>query len=171
VFTPGSANRHAAQFFHAAIDATGRTRRRALLVTSYRDHLPASLPEHAHHVPYASFATLFRRAAAVVHHGGIGTCAHALAAGVPQLVMPMGFDQPDNALRITRAGVGEMILPGRFTASRVAAALDRLLSGDDVAARCRRWRDRIDATDAVRQACDLIEEQYGAFARRSVHPA
>jgi rhamnosyltransferase subunit B len=165
VFTPGSANRHAAPFFHAAIDATRRARRRAVLVTSYRDHLPASLPEHVHHVTYVSFATLFPRSAAVVHHGGIGTCAHSLAAGVPQLVMPMGFDQPDNALRITRVGVGESILPAQFTAPRVAAALDRLLSSESVAAACRRWRQRIDGPDAVRQACDLIEAQYDAFAR------
>src|SRR5205823_3036987 len=70
VFTPGSANRHAAPFFRAAIEATAGIGRRALLVTSYREHLPASLPGHAHHVAYASFATLFPRAAAVVHHGG-----------------------------------------------------------------------------------------------------
>jgi UDP:flavonoid glycosyltransferase YjiC (YdhE family) len=165
VFTPGSANRHAAPFFRAAIEATAATRRRALLVTSYREHLPASLPEHAHHVTYASFSTLFPRAAAVVHHAGIGTSAQALAAGVPQLVMPMGFDQPDNALRLAALGVGEAIPPARFTAARVRAALDRLLSDEDVSAACRRCRDRIHGVVAVERACDLIEEQHRLFTR------
>jgi UDP:flavonoid glycosyltransferase YjiC (YdhE family) len=162
VFTPGSANQHATQFFRVGLDATRRLRRRALLVTKYRDHLPPSLPEHAYHVRYASFATLFPRSALVVHHGGIGTCAQALAAGVPQLVMPMGFDQPDNAARAVRLGVGEAIPPARFTPARVAAALDRLLSADEVAAACRRRREKVDAEDALRRACDLIEAQYPA---------
>ena len=82
VFTPGSANRHAVAFFDAAVEATRRLRKRALFVTAYREQLPASLPVHVHHVGYAAFSTLFPRAAAVVHHGGIGTCAQAFAAGV-----------------------------------------------------------------------------------------
>jgi len=167
VFTPGSANRHAAQFFRAAIDATATIRRRALLVTSYRDHLPSSLPEHAHHVTYASFATLFPRVAAVVHHGGIGTSAQALAAGAPQLVMPMGFDQPDNALRLTALGVADTIPPARFTAARVGTALDRLLSDNSVSAACRRCRELIEGVHAVERAGDLIEEQHDQFRHHS----
>jgi rhamnosyltransferase subunit B len=160
VFTPGSANRHAARFFTTAIAATARMGRRAVLVTSYRDHLPRSLPDHVEHVNWASFRALFRRAAAVVHHGGIGTCAQALAAGVPQVVMPLGFDQPDNALRTSRLGVADVIPPERFTPARVAAALERLLADSDVRAACTRWRDRVDSAQAVRLASDLIEEQY-----------
>jgi rhamnosyltransferase subunit B len=161
VFTPGSANRHAARFFATAVAATARIGRRAVLVTSYRDHLPRSLPDHVEHVSWASFPVLFARAAAVVHHGGIGTCAQALGAGVPQLLMPLGFDQPDNALRTSRLGVGEVLPPERFTPPRVAAALERLLSSADVAAACKRWRARVDAAEAVGRATDLIEDQYG----------
>ncbi|HWW83212.1 MAG TPA: glycosyltransferase [Vicinamibacterales bacterium] len=164
VFTPGSANRQATPFFRAGIEATSRLGRRALLVTGFREHLPPVLPAHVHHVSYAAFATLFPRAAAIVHHGGIGTCAQGLAAGVPQLVMPMGFDQPDNASRIAHLGVGETIEPGQFTAERVAAALSRLLSSADVADACQRCRDRVDGSRATRQAADLIEEQFTTFA-------
>ncbi len=164
VFTPGSANRHAARFFAAAIDATALIGRRALLVTSYRDHLPASLPDHVEHVRWASFPALFPQAAAVVHHAGIGTCAQGLAAGVPQLLAPMGFDQPDNAQRTASLGVGEVLPPDRFTPPHVAAALERLLSDPDVAAAGQRWRARIDSNAAVRRAAELIEEQYGAFS-------
>src|SRR5262249_39783188 len=134
VFTPGSANRFAASFFSAGIEAAARVGRRALLVTKYRDHLPPTLPAHAFHAPYAAFATLFPRAAAVVHHGGIGTCAQGLAAGVPQVIMPLGFDQPDNGARLVRLGVADTIGPSRFTAGRVAGALGRLLSTPGVQA-------------------------------------
>jgi rhamnosyltransferase subunit B len=157
VFTPGSANRHAEAFFRTAIDATARLRRRALLVTGYREHLPSVLPDHVEHASYAPFSTLFARAAAVVHHGGIGTCAQGLAAGVPQLVMPMGFDQPDNGARLVRLGVGTMIPRSQFSPPRVADALNGLLSSKTVLSKCQHWRERIAATNAVEQAAQLIE--------------
>jgi UDP:flavonoid glycosyltransferase YjiC (YdhE family) len=163
VFTPGSANRQAVQFFREGMDAIARLGCRALLVTGYRDHVPPSLPASVHHASYASFAALFPRVKAVVHHGGVGTCAQALAAGVPQVVMPMGFDQPDNAARLTRLKVGETIPPRRFSGTRVAAALDRLLGQNEVAVECARCRDRIAEMKATRWACDLIEEQYDRF--------
>ncbi|WP_394698486.1 glycosyltransferase [uncultured Desulfobacter sp.] len=42
------------------------------------------MPENIHYCEYAPFSRLFPKAAAVVHHGGIGTCAQALKAGIPQ---------------------------------------------------------------------------------------
>jgi rhamnosyltransferase subunit B len=166
VVTPGSANQFARPFFEASVEAAGATGRRALLVTKYREHLPAPLPAHAHHASYADFATLFPRAAAVVHHGGIGTCAQALAAGVPQLIMPMGFDQPDNAARVTRLGVAEVVAPQTFRAARVATALRRLLSRADVAASCRRWRETIAMRPSVEQTADLIVAHHRAQTSR-----
>jgi rhamnosyltransferase subunit B len=167
VFTPGTANRHAAAFFRAAIDAAAAIKRRAVLVTPYREHLPQVLPPHVHHATYAAFDRLFPRASAVVHHGGVGTCAQGFAAGVPQLLMPMGFDQPDNAARLVRLGVGEAITQARFTGERVAASLTRLLSSDNVAAACRRWSGETMAVNGGRNACDLLEKQYESFASES----
>lgn len=69
----------------------------------------------------------------LVSHGGIGTVSQGLAAGVPQLIMPMAFDQPDNLARLRRLGVAAGLSPRRFTAGRVAARLATLL--DDPAVR------------------------------------
>lgn len=117
------------------------------------------------HAEYAPFATLFPRAAAVVHHGGIGTSAQGLAAGVPQLVVPIAFDQPDNALRLARLGVADIIPSPRFTGRGAAAALGRLLSAPVVDAACRRWRAAIDPPAAVGRSCDLIEERFFAYEK------
>jgi rhamnosyltransferase subunit B len=129
-----------------------------LLVTPYREHLPAVLPDYACHVPYAPFSALLPRCAAIVHHGGIGTCAQGFASGIPQVLMPMGFDQPDNALRVTRLGVGAVVLPSQFTGAAVDTALAKVLSSKEVAGACRRYQERIRSADAIRRACDLIEE-------------
>ena len=92
------------------------------------------------HWSFAPFDLLLPHAATLVHHGGIGTLAQALAAGVPHLVMPMGHDQPDNARRLERLGVGKTLPPKDFTVERVAEALAFLRGDSNVQARCRELR-------------------------------
>jgi UDP:flavonoid glycosyltransferase YjiC (YdhE family) len=105
-FTPGSAMSHGREFFQAAADACAILKRRGILLTRHSENLPESLPDGVIHVPYAPFSELLPHCAALVHHGGIGTTAQGMAAGVPQLVQPMSHDQPDNAMRLKRLGVG-----------------------------------------------------------------
>jgi UDP:flavonoid glycosyltransferase YjiC (YdhE family) len=157
VFTPGSANQDAASFFRAAVDASARLERRALLLTRFTDHLP-TLPADVHHEGYAPLSTLLPRCAALVHHGGIGTLAQALAAGVPQLTMPMGFDQPDNTTRLLRLGVARWVAPSKFSAERVAPLLDSLLSEPAVAAACAKYAALLQDSWALERTCDLLEE-------------
>jgi UDP:flavonoid glycosyltransferase YjiC (YdhE family) len=157
VFTPGSANQDAAQFFRAAVDASVRLNRRALLLTRFTEHLP-TLPATVHHEGYAPLSRLLPRCAALVHHGGIGTLAQALAAGVPQLTMPMGFDQPDNTTRLVRLGVARWVAPARFTGERVATLLDHLLADPAVASACRKYAALLRDASAIGRTCDLLEE-------------
>jgi UDP:flavonoid glycosyltransferase YjiC (YdhE family) len=71
---------------------------------------------------------VFSRAAAVVHQAGIGTLSFALRSGRPQLLTPAGFDQPDNAARAARLGVGRVLPFGRaHDEVRLARELDALL--------------------------------------------
>jgi UDP:flavonoid glycosyltransferase YjiC (YdhE family) len=156
VFTPGSAMMHGRRFFEAAVEACRLVGCRGLLLTSFLEHLPPALPETVRHFGYVPFSQVLPRAAAVVHHGGIGTTAQGLAAGVPQLIMPMGFDQPDNAARLARLGVAPSLAPRRFTGPRLARALQRLLR-PEVWAVCREIAPRLDGPAAVRAACDVIE--------------
>ena len=106
---------------------------------------------------YVPFSHLLPRSLALVHHGGIGTVSQGLAAGVPQLVMPMAHDQHDNAARLRRLGVGESIRPSAFHGPNVAATLNRLIMSADVASRCQGISAKLNGADAVNQACDLIE--------------
>ena len=156
VITPGTAHRRASAFFEAAADASRRLGRRALLVTSHVEQIPAALPPGVLHVRFAPFGRLLPRCAAVVHHGGIGTCSRGLQAGIPQLAMPMAFDQPDNAARLSRLGVGASLSPQRFTGPRVAQALEELLGSRAVIDACRAWREK-SAGDGAERAADLLE--------------
>lgn len=157
VFTPGSANHNATAFFRAAIDASARLNRRAVLLTKFTEHLP-TLPSTVHHDGYAPLSRLLPRCALLVHHGGIGTLAQALAAGVPQLTMPMGFDQPDNTARLVRLGVARWVSPSQFIGERVAPALDSLLTDTTVAAACAKCAALLRNDRALDRTCDLLEQ-------------
>ncbi len=126
VFTPGTGHRHVRVFFQAALEATQRLGRRAIFATRQVEDLPP-LPPTVLAQRYVPFSLLLPRAAALIYHGGIGTCSQALAAGIPHLVMAMAHDQPDNANRLRRLGVGLSLKPKHFTGERVATALRELL--------------------------------------------
>lgn len=142
--TPGSAMAHGAAFFAKAVDACASLGERALLITPFRSQLPLNLPADALHVPYAPFSALLPRLGALVHHGGIGTSAQALAAGIPQLVVPFAHDQFDNAVRLRRLGVAATL----GTAAPVTewrAALSSLLDAPGRVAALRGCAERMAA--------------------------
>jgi rhamnosyltransferase subunit B len=137
VFTPGTANVHAERFFAAAVQACARLGRRAILLTKEREQCPAELPGHVLWQPYVPFTSLLPHAAALVHHGGIGTTAEALRAGVPQVITPFGWDQFDNGARVRSLGVGEVRNSRMLRAGGLARSLKRLMDSPEVSQRCR----------------------------------
>jgi rhamnosyltransferase subunit B len=154
---PGTGNAHATRFMETVLESCRLLGRRAVLVTQYRENVPPSLPEGATHVGYAPSGALLPRCAGLVHHGGIGTSAAALHAGIPQLVIPINFDQPDNAARLQRLGVADFLLPKRLSGSGAAKKLATLMGSPEVRKRCRDLAGRIDFEDALERARRAIE--------------
>lgn len=64
-----------------------------------------------------------RHASVVVHQGGAGTTARALCAGVPTVILPLGMDTWDNALRAERAGTSVTVPREGMTAGGLSAAI------------------------------------------------
>lgn len=156
-FTPGSANVHGREFFAAGIDACMRLGRRGLLLTRFPEQVPGDLPDFMRHAEFVPFRWLAPKCAAIVHHGGIGTLAQGFAAGVPQVVMPMGFDQFDNAARLERLGVGRSIPRRSFRGPRLAGVLRGLIDDRLVAERCRAVAERFRGVDGITAAADEVE--------------
>jgi len=154
IFTPGSFMRQAQHFFDAALEACARLGLRAVLLSPYRHAIPQPLPANAIHFAYVPLQRLAPRAAALVSHGGIGTIAQGLAAGIPQLVTPIFFDQDDNADRLVRLGLGARVAP--VTADRMTEQLSAVVASPNMRAACLRIRERV--TDPRPQICDLIEK-------------
>lgn len=161
VFTPGSANVHGQTFFTAAVEACCRMKRRALFLTEYPDQLPQPLPKDILHLRYVPLDAVLPRAAAFVHHGGVGSTSQALAAGIPQVIMPLAHDQFDNAARVTRLGVGTSLTVRQFSAARLASRLHDLISSQAVQSACRQCAERLKVRDGLSRSVDVLEEWVG----------
>lgn len=166
VFTPGSAHVHAKAFFRESALACAKLGRRGLLLSRFQENVPDDLPPGVMHVPYVPFSELLSRSAALVHHGGIGTTAQGLAAGIPQLVVPFSHDQPDNAQRLKRLGVGTSIPSKRYLAGAAAKKLSALFEDPRVAECTKAVAKRLVGSGSAVLACELIEE---TFRNAKVH--
>lgn len=165
VVTAGTANRHAREFFAAALDAARTLGRRVVAATQYPQQLPTAPPETAFVTEYAPFSMLLPRAAALVHHAGVGTTAQAVAAGIPQLAVPISFDQPDNAAHMVRLGVGARLRPRHATGRGMARALRSLLERDETTVACAHWRRAIAEDAAPERTIDILERLGGRGGR------
>jgi rhamnosyltransferase subunit B len=128
LFTPGTGHVHAHGFFEIAAGLVRQLGCRAVFLTRMPEQVPTSLPPTIFVESYAPFSQLLPRARVFVHHGGIGTVAQCLAAGIPQLVVAMALDQPDNALRVKRLGVGLGMSWKHFSVKHALPLLQRCLT-------------------------------------------
>jgi UDP:flavonoid glycosyltransferase YjiC (YdhE family) len=157
-FAPGSANADVPWFFNAALEACQNLGCRGILLSRYSQHIPQPLPDGVMHAQFVPFSHLLPRSAALVHHGGVGTCAQGLSAGVPQIVMPLAFDQLDNAARLKRLGVAETLPPKKFTGSNLTRVLSSLLANRSIAERAKHWATDMHAHDSLAKTCVELEK-------------
>jgi rhamnosyltransferase subunit B len=155
--TPGSAALDRTEFFRRTVATCETAGVRAMLVTNHPAQLPRSLPPGIRAFSYLPFSRVLPRCAAIIHHGGIGTLAQAVKAGLPQLIVPNAHDQPDNGQRIERLGLGRMIFPGSYRQARAVRAVAELTGSADIRRRCLDFAPRVDSAAALERACSLIE--------------
>ena len=155
VFMPGTAMRHARPFFEAAARTCAATGLRGVLLCDDPDQIGLPLPGQLHHARYAPFGRLLPRARALVHHGGVGSCAQALRAGIPQLLVPQAYDQFDNAMRLEHLGVGASL--GHRSLDTMTSRLTRLLASPEVAAACRYHAARLNPAESLAMVCRTVE--------------
>lgn len=152
VMQPGS-------FYRESFEAARRLRIRAILLAGAlpRESFPQPLPESIHIASYAPYSEVMPRCAASVHQGGIGTTAQALRSGKRMIVVPWAHDQPDNAARIERLGLGRTIPRQRYTATRASTELKALLGDSRYARNAERIGSEIAREQGIENACSAIE--------------
>lgn len=130
ILTLGSSAVNSPQNFfeecHAAIDALGL---RCISIMGNNLNKQSTLdPKRFLQLKYAPYGPFFNASQAIVSHGGIGTLSQIVRAGKPTIVVPFAHDQPDNAARIERLGVGLSIPAAQLNTKRVQMAMTRLMS-------------------------------------------
>ena len=160
VFTLGSSAVWVARDFYRESIAAAKLlgRRAVLLIGDERNQLRESLPPEIIAVNYAPFEALLAHACAMVHHGGVGTTSNGLRAGIPTLIVPFAFDQPDNAAHAARLGCSRTLPRAKYHAARVARELDILLTKPEHTSKARQTSRLLRMENGARVAADLIEQ-------------
>jgi len=159
VFTLGSSAVWVARDFYRESIAAAKLigRRAVLLIGDERNRLTEPLPPEVIAVNYAPFEALLPRASAMVHHGGVGTTSQGLRAGIPTLIVPFAFDQPDNAAHAARLGGSRTLPRTKYRALRVARELSALLNESSYAEKARIVGEQLRRGQGAAVVCDLLE--------------
>ena len=157
----GTAQVRAPVLLRAAVEALRQLPADVIVTTGrHRDpseigleHLPANVRVERF-VPHGA---LFPKLRLVVTNGGSNTVRGALQAGVPLVVVPMEWDQLENAQRVAEAGAGLRVPLGRCTPRSLRAAVERVLGGDTFKRRAERIAASFARYGNGTRAAELLE--------------
>lgn len=137
VFTPGSAVTDVSVFFREALKTLDHLGKPGIFLTRAPDGLRENPPENVMCLDFAPLGQLLPGCLAIVHHGGIGTAAQALASGIPQLICHRMDEQKENARVLERFGVSLSMPYAHLDKGEMAAIVATLVTDEAIQARCR----------------------------------
>jgi UDP:flavonoid glycosyltransferase YjiC (YdhE family) len=140
------------------VEALERAHVRGIILSGWAGLQPARLSDTIIQIDEIPHNWLFPQVAAVVHHGGAGTIAAALRAGVPQISIPFSGDQPFWTHTIAELGVTPPPIPyKRLSAKRLAAALIKATTDADIRQKATEIGARVRAENGVARAVELFD--------------
>jgi sterol 3beta-glucosyltransferase len=140
------------------LQALERTGQRGVLSTGWGGLRKETLPQNVFMINSVPHTWLFPKMAAVVHHGGVGTTAAGLWAGIPSIVTPFFGDQPFWGQRVYALGVGPRPIPRkRLTVDRLAESIHCAVSDLGIRERAASLGERIRAENGIAQAVAVLE--------------
>ena len=152
--------RNPAKTTRIILEALAQTGQRGILATGWGGLKATDLPDSVFKLEAAPHDWLFPQMAAVVHHGGAGTTAAGLRAGVPSVVCPFFGDQPFWARRVAALGVGPAPVPyKKLSAKRLGQAIETAVADPQIRQRAVDLGRKIRAEDGVHKTVTLIEQQ------------
>ncbi len=156
------AGRNPEKLAQLTLEALALSSQRGLLLTGWGGLQMASVPDNVFVLDAAPHAWLLPRMAAVVHHGGAGTTAEGVRAGVPSIIVPFVLDQPFWGARIKALELGPDPIPQKqLTAERLAAAITCAVSDSAMRQRARVLGTAVQAEHGVDNALAFIIKYLG----------
>ncbi|MFZ4814082.1 MAG: glycosyltransferase [Phototrophicaceae bacterium] len=152
-------NRNPEQITALTLKALELSGQRGILASGWGGLSATDLPDNVHMLASVPHSWLFPRMAAVVHHGGAGTTAAGLTAGVPSVVIPFFGDQPFWGQRVYQLGVGpKPMARQQLTAEGLAALITQAVTDGAMRGRAAALGERIRAEDGIGQAVALVQQ-------------
>lgn len=156
------AGRNPEQLARLIIEALAKSGQRGLLLTGWGGLRTDLTSDDVFVLDAAPHSWLFPRMAAVVHHGGAGTTAEGLRAGVPAVIAPFAFDQFFWGARIKKMGLGPDPIPQKkLTVDRLARAIRIAATDRDMRQRARSCGEAIRAENGLANAVSIIQRYLG----------
>ena len=141
------------------IKALKQTNQRAILASGWGGLQKTDLPASVFMIDSIPHSWLFSRVAAVVHHGGPGTTAAGVRAGVPSIVIPFFADQPYWGQRVADLGVGPDPIPRqKLTSERLAQAIQNATTDKAMRQRAVDLGLKIQTEDGIARAVEVIQQ-------------
>ncbi|MBA3468482.1 MAG: glycosyltransferase family 1 protein [Herpetosiphonaceae bacterium] len=154
-----------------ALEALARSGQRGVLATGWGGLQAADLPESVHMVAAIPHTWLFKHMAAIVHHGGAGTTAAGLRAGVPSIIAPFMGDQPFWGKRVADLGVGTRPIPQKkLTAKQLTEAILEAVTHKTMRQAAHRLGQQIEAESGIGNAVAIIERFCSGGSIRATKP-
>jgi UDP:flavonoid glycosyltransferase YjiC (YdhE family) len=152
-------NRKPEETADLVLQALARTGQRGVLSSGWGGLRKEELPETVFMIGSMPHNWLFPKMAAVVHHGGVGTTAAGLWAGIPAIVTPFFGDQPFWGQRVYELGVGPRPIPRqRLTVDRLAESICCAVSDTAMREKAARLGEHIRAENGIARAVAVIEQ-------------
>jgi UDP:flavonoid glycosyltransferase YjiC (YdhE family) len=157
------AGRQPEQMATLVLEALAKSGQRGLLLTGWGGMRALSAPDSVLVMGSAPHSWVFPRMAAVVHHGGAGTTAEGLRAGIPSVIVPFIVDQPFWGSRVRALGVGPEPIPRKkLTADKLAKAIHAAVTQPEIKRRAARLGKAIRAEDGLGEAVRIVQQYLGA---------
>ena len=119
------------------------------------------MPNNAIIVQQAPQLELLKKASVCITHAGLNTVLESLAQGVPQLAIPVSYDQPGIAARIANKQTGVVTSLDKLTADHLSTLLNRVLSNATYRDNARKMQKAIAEANGLSVAADIVEQAFG----------
>jgi UDP:flavonoid glycosyltransferase YjiC (YdhE family) len=141
------------------VKALELSKQRGIILSGWGGLQKSDLPKSVFMVDSVPFSWLFPRVGAVVHHGGAGTTAFGLRAGIPSIIVPFFADQPFWGHLVAKLGVGPQPIPRKkLTSERLAKTIEKALTDQTMRQLAVDLGSKIQAEDGVSRAVEVIQE-------------
>ncbi|MCJ8314070.1 MAG: glycosyltransferase [Saccharospirillaceae bacterium] len=161
LFTTGTGVSNADEMFKECIKICEKLKKPGIFTGSLESQYLFKNKACFLHIDYIDFNHVLPKCSAIIHHGGVGTMAQAIQAGIPQIIRPLLFDQPDNGMRIQKLGLGVVCYPEKFNSKNISPILNKLIQTANDNNNLQTYSSDLKRNNAVDKAVKLIEEYCG----------